>query len=290
MEHELFVMVRRYLRNLGHRRQTRKFTYTDACVVTVYAWAVINDRPTVWACQERNWPAGLRRGSLPSQSIVSRRLRTPSVVKLIDGLERAVFGRRCEPTLILIADGKPLPIAAHTKDRQAGFGRGAGMMAKGYKLHALIDSEGMLRDWRLTPMNTDERTMTARMLRKSSHCGYVLADKGYDSAKLFTIAAERGCQLVVPRRAGPGKGLGNRPQVEGRLRSMAILESPRPEFGRELMVLRRRIESYFGTLSSGAGGLSCLPSWVRGYRRVRGWVQMKIILNQLRAERRMAAA
>jgi len=288
MEHELFVSVRRHLRSLGQRRRTKKFTYTDATIVAVYAWAVTNDRPVVWACQPAHWPPGLRRGKLPSQSIVSRRLRSPSVVKLINGLESKVFIKRREPALLLIIDGKPMPIAAHSQDRQAGYGRAAGGMAKGYKLHAMIDLNGMLRDWRVAPMNTDERTMASRMLRNSEHSGYLLADVNYDSGKLFAIAANNGSQLVAPRRGGANKGLGYRPQHPARLRSKAILEGPNPAFGQELFALRGLIEGYFGTLSSGAGGLSCLPSWVRGHHRVRGWVQLKIILNKLRADRRNA--
>ncbi len=290
MEHELFAMVRQQLRKLGQRRRSRKYTYTDACIVAVYAWAAINDRPTLWACQPRNWPRGLRRGRLPSQSIVSRRLRSPSVVRLLDLLEQRVFIRRRQPTLVLIADGKPLPIAAHSADRQSGYGRAAGGYAKGYKLHALVDLSGMLRCWCIAPMNIDERVIAGRMLRRIEHAGYVLADTNYDSNKLFSLASDRGCQLVTPRRGGSGRGLGHRPQSKGRLHSMTMLEGPNPEFGQDLFSLRRGIERYFGRLSSGAGGLSCLPSWVRGYHRVHGWVQLKIILDQLRAERRSAAA
>jgi hypothetical protein len=38
-------------------------------------------------------------------------------------------------------DGKPLPIANHSRDPQAGYGRSIGGKAKGYKLHVLIDLE-----------------------------------------------------------------------------------------------------------------------------------------------------
>ncbi len=79
MERELFRALQAALRRLGRRRGSRRFRYTDATIVEVYYWAVLNDRSVLWACQIVNWPPGLRRGALPSQPDVSRRLRTRSV-------------------------------------------------------------------------------------------------------------------------------------------------------------------------------------------------------------------
>jgi hypothetical protein len=41
------------------------------------------------------------------------------------------------PALLAVLDGKPLPIGGCTKDPDARYGRAAGTMAKGYKLHAV---------------------------------------------------------------------------------------------------------------------------------------------------------
>lgn len=289
MERELFRDVRRWLRVIGQRRRSRKFTYTDACIVAVYAWAVINDRPVSWACCKNNWPPGLRRGPLPSQSVASRRLRTRSVLATLNRLEREALGPARLEALVLIADGKPLPIAAHTQDRQAGYGRAAGGLAKGYKLHAVITCTGVMRAWRVAPMNKDERVMTRRIVREIEQEGYLLGDRQFDDNNLFAIAAESGLQMVVPRRYGPDKKLGHRKYHPARLRSKDILEGPTPAFGLDLFKVRRRIEAYFGTLCSGAGGLGHLPSWVRTHRRVHAWVQMKIILDSLRRARRHVA-
>lgn len=286
MERERFRVMKGLLRRLGRRRRSRKQQYTDGTILEVYLWAVVNDRPTVWACSLRNWAPGLRRGPLPSQSVMSRRLRTPGVERLLRRLEDAVLRRGRATPLVCMVDGKPLPIANHSHDRQAGYGRAVGGKAKGYKLNALIDAAGTVWAWRVAPMNGDERTIARRLLRDLPGEGYLLADANYDSNQLFALAAGHGVQAVVPRRYGPDKGLGHRVYHPARLRSRDLLENGVSSFGVELHGLRRAIERFFGTLVCTGGGLSCLPAWVRTHRRVRQWVCAKLIYNQIRADLR----
>jgi hypothetical protein len=49
-------------------------------------------------------------------------------------------------------------------------------MAKGYKVHAIIDSDGAVASWRVAPMNLDERVMAQRLLRTAPIQGYLVAD------------------------------------------------------------------------------------------------------------------
>lgn len=292
MERELFRTLKRALRRLGRRRKNRRYRYTDAAIVEVYCWAVLNDRPVLWACRPENWPPGLRRGPLPSQSDMSRRLRTPSVKALLARLERLVLYRDASTSLVYIIDGKPLPIANHSRDPEAGYGRAVGGKAMGYKLHVLVDPAGHLWGWRVAPMNIDERVIARRLMPCLPSEGYLLADGNYNSNRLFEAAAARGVQLVSPRRqrgVGP-MGLGHHPQHPARLRSRDMLENGVFDFGRSLHQVRRAVESFLGTLSATGGGLTCLPGWVRRHRRVRQWVQVKLIFNQLRADRRRVAA
>lgn len=286
MERELFRMVKAALRRLGRRRASRRFTYTDGVIVEVYYWSVINDRSVQWACRSENWPAGLRRGPLPSQAEMSRRLRTKSIRRLLARLEHLVIRRERPMPLVCVLDGKPLPIANHSRDHQAGYGRAVGGKSMGYKLHALVDLSGTVWGWRVAPMNVDERTIARRLLRDVPAPSYLLADSNYDSNALFTLAWERQIQMVVPRRYGPEHGVGHRAQHPARLRSRDMLENGVTRFGIELFEQRRAIERYFGTLTGTGGGLTCLPAWVRGHRRVRLWVQAKIIIHQLRSQRR----
>lgn len=286
MEHQLWKSIVALFDDLDNPRTPLSFDFTDEDIVKVYYWSVIHDRPTSWACQKKHWPIHLRNRPLPSQSTMSRRLRSKRVVALLDALERRVTAPK-EPCLFWMIDGKPLPIGGCSKDRQAGYGRAAGGKAKGYKLHTLSGLDGSLAGWRVGPMNKDERVMAERLLKAAPAevMGYVAADGNYDSNNLHAIADERGClQLVTPRRYGPDKGTGHRKQTAGRLRSIALTETPFLDFGQQLLKDRSEIERQFGNLTNWGGGLSCLPSWVRTHRRVRRWVQAKLVLTALKRD------
>lgn len=281
MERELFLRVKAELAALGpHPRGCNLFS--DAAIVLVYFWAVIHDRAVTWACRRDNWSAPLRPRRLPSQSRMSRRLRTDAVRGLLDRLEERVLREgRPAPTACAV-DGKPLPVGTYSHDRHARWGRGAGGWAKGYKLHLLLSLCGTVMGWRLTPMNGDEREMARRLLKQTHCAGYILGDKEFDANYLYDEASRNGAQLVAPRQKGSTKGLGSRRQAPGRLRSKDLMENTVSTFGRELHAMRDVIERKFGYLTSTGGLLTCLPSWVRSHRRVRAWVQAKLILGELR--------
>jgi len=293
MEYQLWKAIVAVLVALDMPGAPAAFDFSDQEIVRVYYWSVVCDRPTSWACQKRHWPVFLRKRSLPSPATMSRRLRSAAVVALLRALERHVVAPK-EPGLFWIVDGKPLVIGGCSKDRQAGYGRAAGGMAKGYKVHALVGSDGSVATWRLAPMNKDERVMAERLVKAAPAevMGYLLADGNFDSNPLHRVCMERGnLQLLTPRRYGPGKGHGHRKQTAGRLRSIAILESPFPAFGTQLRKDRSAIERQFGNWCNWGGGLTCLPAWVRTHRRVYRWVQAKLVLARLKqAENSRACA
>ena len=182
-------------------------------------------------------------------------------------------------SLYWMIDGKSLMIGGCSKDRQAGYGRAAGCKARGYKLHTIVGKNGEIAEWRVAPMNKDERVMARRMLNATSISGYVVADSNYDSNKIHAACDNRGSlQLIAHRRYGKGRGFGHRKQTAGRLRSTAILEEPFDDFGKDLLSQRDDIERFFGRLTSCGGGLTHLPPWARTHRRVRRWVQAKLII------------
>ena len=286
MEHQLWKAIVGVLLTLDQTPKATAFAFSDGDIVKVFYWSVVCDRPTSWACRRENWPPHLRKRPLPSPATMSRRLRSDSVVALLDALERRVVAPR-GPGLYWMIDGKPLPIGGCSKDRQAGYGRAAGGKAKGYKLHALRGSDGSLAAWRVAPMNKDERVMAERLLKAAPPevQGYIAADANYDSNPLHRIADARGgVQLVTPRRYGPGNGTGHRKQAAGRLRSLALTEGPFPAFAARLLQDRAEIERQFGNLTNWGGGLTCLPAWVRTHRRVRRWVQAKLVLAALKRD------
>jgi hypothetical protein len=255
MEHQLLKGIVASLATLDKPRTPTRFAFSDQDIVRVYYWSVICDRPTSWACRPAHGPIHRRRRPLPSQPTLSRRLRSPSVVALLDALERRVTAPT-GPGLCWMIDGKPLPIGGCSKDRQAGYGKAAGAKAKGYQLHALVGSDGALAGGRVAPMNKDERVLGERLLQAASPgvVGYVAADANDDSNALHRVCDGRGnLHLVTPRRYGPGKGTGHRKQTAGRLRSMALTEGPFPAFAQQLRKDRVEIERQFGNLVNWGG-------------------------------------
>jgi len=287
MERQLWKAIVACLRRIDKSIPVAAEDYTDARIIEVYLWAVLHDRPMSWVCQPRNWPPAMRRRPLPSDSCMSRRLKSERVIALLAALEEHVVRRPEAGGLVWFMDGKPLTISGVSKDRQAGYGRAAAGKAKGYKIHAIVGVDNTLAAWRLAPMNVDERVMAERLLRTKGVQGYVVTDANYDSNRLHAECDARGdLQMVTPRRHGPGRGHGHRKQRAGRLRAKDILENPRPWFGRDLLRQRGQIERYFGHLTNWGGGLTHLPPWVRTHRRVYRWVQAKLIAAHTRHQMR----
>jgi Transposase DDE domain len=281
MEHQLWKSIVAILGLLDKERPSTRFGFSDERIVQVYYWSVIHDRPVSWAVQRRNWPIHLRRNALPSNSTMSRRLPSSSVRKLLDALEQRVLPPK-NPGLFWTIDGKPLVIGGASKDRQAGYGRAARGKARGYKIHAIVSHEGIAA-WRVAPMNMDERTMAARLLRSTTIEGYLVADSNYDSNPLHDVCDRLGnLQLITPRRFGKSHGLGHHRHSPSRLRSIERIENPFADFGDGLLHDRDLVERTYANLVNWGGGLANLPSWVRTHRRVNRWVQAKLILTTLR--------
>jgi hypothetical protein len=287
MEHQLWLSIVAVLATFNKSRNPTRYAFGDEDIVKVHYWSVIHDRPVRWACNPKHWPLCHRRKTLPSPSTMSRRLRTQSVRTLLTALEQRVVAPQ-RPGLFWMIDGKPLPIGGCSKDRQAGYGRAANCMAKGYKIHAIVDSEGAIASWRVAPMNKDERVMAKRLLRTAPIQGYVVGDTNYDSNNVHQVCATRDqLQLVTRRRHGANHGTGHKKQTAGRLRSIQLTENPFPAFADQLLRDRSNIERRFAHATNWGGGLTCLPPWVRTHRRVHRWVQAKLVLTALKRSRRI---
>ena len=253
----------------------------DREILLVYFWAVLHDRPTSWACRRDNWPPGLwPRVSLPTQATVSRRLATTEVQRLMQLLEEVL--RQQHPDVwVRLLDGKPLTVGCYSHDPDAAWGQVGHGFAKGYKLHAVYGSAAVPLSWEVTPLNRREPEVAVTLLTALPGEGYVLGDKAYDSNPLHEVASACGQQLVAQRKL-PQRGWGHRPQTPGRLRSAALLQT---DFGKALYHHRDAIERQFAWLTNHAGGLPPLPNWVRRLHRVRAWVQAKLIIHAIYAER-----
>lgn len=280
MERELWPLLYRTARAVG-RDFSQKYKQIPGWVLVVtMLWAALHDRPVCWACQEANWATTrLRPPRLPSPATMSRRVNGVAVGLLWRAVEQRLRAlSTAGPGLLALLDGKPLPVGGCTKDRDARYGRGAGVMAKGYKLHT-VWSTGPLPDvWEVTPLNADEGAVAGRLLPRLAGTGYLLGDGNYDATELYERAwrGGQGYQLVTPPPKAPP---GRRPQSPRRLHSIALMGRP---FGPDLYKARIGIEEAFGNLTSFAGGLAPLPAWVRGLPRVRTWVWAKLLINAAR--------
>jgi hypothetical protein len=222
---------------------------------------------------------------LPSASTLSRRLRRPNVTTVLKRVE-AELGCDHTRTLLKIIDAKPLPIGSMSKDPDARWGQAGKAKAKGYKLFTLCGLGAIPLAWSVGPMNADEGTRAKELLPHLQGAGYVLGDSAYDENALYTIAWDKGHQLVAPRKK-PGTGLGNRVHSPQRLRSVDLLEGRllpgnvrkgRSAFATQLYACRTQIERRYSQLTSYGGGLGPLPAWVRRLNRVTLWVHAKLIL------------
>jgi hypothetical protein len=277
MERELWLLL--YQMALRCDKLT-KARYRPAVIVGVYAWAVVHDRPVSWSCDPRNWPEALLGEPcfcLPSQSTMSRRLRSADIQRLLDEASW-LLTEVWAFCWVKIIDAKPLPIGGFSKDGDARWGRSVKAFAKGYKFYAIWGAGPMPLVWGLAAMNVSEAVMARQMLVLLEGAGYLLGDSQYDSNRLHALASQHGHQLVAPRKK-LGTGLGHRPHTPQRLRALELLRTP---FGQALLNQRNHIERNLGWLTSCAGGLQPLPAWVRRFHRVRLWVHLKLIFNALR--------
>lgn len=289
MEREVWTQLVSLVRKVPCCLPNNRFTFSTADIVLIFLWSVLHDRPILWACRKENWPDDLRPARLPNPSTMTRRLRDSRCRSYLPSLHRTVR-RRFRRGWINFVDGKPLPIANNSTDPDAGYGRGAGGMAKGYKLHVICGKQGEIRSWRVRPMQTCEHKVALELVGEAGIDGYLLADSYYDSNPLYEVCSHHRVQLVAPRRNGPHRGLGHIRQSLSRLRAMELLEHSTTGFGPDLMQRRRRIESVFGNLASASYGITALPAWVRRMHRVEKWVAAKILIFTLIHSTRKGAA
>jgi IS5 family transposase len=278
MERELWPLLYRTAQRVGRDFQQKYVHIPGWVIIVTLLWAAVHDRPVSWACKPANWSSTrLRPPRLPSQPTMSRRLDKVALGLVLHAVEKRLRTLSAtQPPLVAFLDGKPLPVGGSTKDPDARYGRAAGTMAKGYKLHTVWSTRAMPEAWEITPMNTGETTVAQRLIPQLTSGGYLLADGNYDSSALFDLAWQQGFQLVTPLPKGePGHVY----QSPHRLRSIAMMKT---RYGERLYRFRISIEEAYGNATSFAGGLSPLPAWVRGLDRVRTWVWAKLLINATR--------
>jgi hypothetical protein len=278
MEREQFLRLKRVLRQAACEHHSNvKNLHSDSVICQVALWASLHQKPISWAAVAKHWPGDLRPKPLPSQSCMSRRLRHPDTLTLMQLWQK--HARRQLPSSdIKIIDGRPLVIGGCSKDPDAGFGYAASTKAKGYKLHWVVDALNQAIDgWMVMPMNYPEQHAAQHLIEHlPDHTAYVLADNNYDSNQLYEQAGvDQGVQwMALPRKKA--KGLGRHHHSDFRLAVQPFLRSP----GGRQRVSRHRIgiEQVNGRIGCSAVGLSHLPYHARRLHRVRVWVGLKILI------------
>jgi hypothetical protein len=274
MERELWLKLYRMLVVLDKPAWQYAGRYPCSVILAVYLWAVLHDRPTCWACVADHWDPAVKPERLPSQSVMSRRLRQQQTQALGSRLLTLFCGNemagRCK-----VIDGKPLTVSRYSKDREAGWGYAVAGKGRGYKLCMIVSKGPLPLAWHVDSLGVSEqRVAEQHLLPALSHGGFLLGDSLYDINKLYDLAAAHNHQLVAPRKR-PQAGLGKRKHSVYRLLSLILL---RTQLGKQLYARRTTIERAFAQLTNLGCGLAPLPNWVRRLHRVRSWVQAKLLI------------
>jgi hypothetical protein len=285
MERELWPLLYRMLQETAQQVRQKYVHHQPWVIAAVLLWAALHDRPVSWACERRHWSTTkFCPACLPSASAVSRRCHRVGFEFFLNQLTTHLRGTELAG-LIVVLDGKPLLVGGCSHDPEARFGRAAGHIGRGYKLHAAWGSRAMPEAWEVAPLNVSELAVAHRLFEQLPG-GYALADANYDATALFDHAGACNYQLLA-NQVDRNPGTGHHYQSPFRLRCIALLQTP---FGQELFHLRTSIERCFAHATSFAGGLAPLPAWVRRRRRVNQWVWAKLAINAVRIRYRQQLA
>jgi len=282
MERDLWKPIVAALKALPPR-WPRNAVYSNKQILATLLWAAIHHRPINWACQRKNWPVQAWRRKLPDQSTMSRRMKDPGLIDDLNWIIHRVQRHLPEGRLFL-TDGKAYPLEDRTNDQEAVNGHASGRIAKGYKLHAIVDENHRLVQWAVHPMNYSEITACKQLVKdmgRQEQKQIIVADAGYNSNSLFAIIAEHGLRLIAPR-CKPGTGLGWRKHHPDRVSSKRLTEDRNGWMWPMMRAWRSGIERFFAGLTSSAVSAGHLPPWVRGRRRTTLWIGAKLAINAAR--------
>lgn len=267
--------IRQSARCFGRLKRAR---YSDVLIARLYFWAVLHDRPMTWAVQRHHYNRSFHPRKIPSISQLNRRIASERFQCLLQKVHQQLAGdSRCKG---LIFDGQALCVGGVSQDRDARVGHIPGGMGRGYKLHAMVTSDGNIPVFSVMPLNTHEMPVARQMLAvfaQDLHGTLVMADGNYDAHVLHKQVARRGGFLIT-RLRGRAKHPVTRRQM-GRSRRLLIdLWERCPKLMKQVYRHRQQIERRFGNLACTPGLLSSLPKFVRGLPRVRRFVGAKICL------------
>ena len=176
LERELWPRLYHLVMEVGETLRLSDVTFPPPLILLVFFWAALHDRPVCWACKERNGTTTtLHPATLPRTATMSRRLRRVDTALLLRAVV-ATVREQGDQTLLAILDGKPLPVGGARGDPEARCGRGAGMLAQGYKLLAVWGGRPAPEAFRVYPRNKSEDSVAVEMMPELQGGGYLLGD------------------------------------------------------------------------------------------------------------------
>ncbi len=279
MEQSQWTIVRRAIRQVTRSfPRLKRVEYSDFLITCLYFWATLHDRPMTWAVDRCNYNRTFHPRKIPSISQLNRRIaadRFQLILQLVH--ERLAGDSRFKG---LIFDGQALTVNRSSQDRDARVGHVPGGMGKGYKLHAMVASDGNIPVFSVMPLNTHEMPVAQQMLAVFPHDltgTLVMADTNYDAHVLHKQVTRRGGFLIT-RTRGRAKHPVTRRQMGPSRRLLIDLWDQCPKLMKRVYHYRKHIERRFGNLACTPGLLTSLPKFVRGLPRVRRFVGAKICL------------
>lgn len=167
--------------------------------------------------------------------------------------------RRGEMRGIAFVDSTPLevchPARAHAHkvfQNQVAWGKSSTGWKFGFKLHLIINDQGALLAFKLTPANTDDRQPVPEMTQNL--VGQLFGDRGYLSQKLFDQLYERGLQLVTKPRKNMKQRL-VKLMDKILLRKRSVIESVNDQLKNRCQIEHSRHRSGWNFLLNLAAGL-----------------------------------
>lgn len=247
--------------------------YSEGVILLVVLWAILHDRPICWACDPGHWSAERRLAGLPHPSTVSRRSRGPQFAACLEGALQQLRDQLGPVSQEAVIDGKPLVISDYSRDPDAANGRSYRSFGKGYKLHAVIDGQGVVLAHEVAPLNVNERVPAGRLLpRLPRAVRRVVADGNYDSSRLHRALEGRGVRLYAPP-------LNNYAGPRSHPRRRELVRLSQHPVAHKLERFRDHIERQFGLMGNYGCGLKGLPNWVRRQHRVERWIDAKLVIH-----------
>jgi len=270
-------------------RAGRPRIYETQEVLAVWAFAAMMDWPISvaqrrlatgsagwWLRRHWFWPA-----RVPSLPTLTRRARATDfrwlLRQVIQGLRRRLHMRLGS---CVFMDSTILSTGFYSHDPDSKWTCHNGKWFRGYALHTICDEQGNLWAWVITGANVQEMKVGKKLIRKlavidSATVQMVIADTGYDSEPLHQLVRRRlNAMLIAPVNLRGSRNDTWRQRQPGRDFAERILQQPE---GRALMEKRGAIERWY-SLFKGSSRVSVLPYHVRRLRRVRRWIDLKLMV------------